>query len=92
MARGRPLRCSEQISRDEGLRILDDPLYPPAELRHDRDDVLKKLGFTEAEFAAIMADYPCRHLDFPSDEAYIAPLLTGRRLVREASAGVRRRR
>ena len=83
--------CSEQISRDEALRILEDPLYPPAELRHDQDYVLKKLGFTETQFAEIMATPPRRHLDFASDESYIAPLLAGKRLAREAAGKVRRR-
>lgn len=84
--------CSSQISRKDALLTLEEPLYSPAELRHDRDYVLKKLGYTEAEFDAIMAEPPRRHLDFPSDETYIAPLLAGKRLAREASRVVRQRR
>src|SRR3954464_14647422 len=39
-----------EMTREEALRALDAPLYDPNELERDRSYVLKKLGFTRAEF------------------------------------------
>jgi N-acetyl sugar amidotransferase len=69
------LICSGQATREEALSRLEEPLYGVAELRHDRDYVLKKLGFGEEEFDAIMREPPRSHLDYPSDSDYIAPLM-----------------
>jgi N-acetyl sugar amidotransferase len=59
------LICSGQLTRDEALSALEAPICAPAQLKSDRDFVLKKLGLTEEQFAEIMsrpaksiADYP----------------------------------
>lgn len=58
------LVCSGQINRDQALQELAKPLYDPEELRKDKEYVLKKLGFTEAEFDRMMAAKPVPHNDF----------------------------
>jgi N-acetyl sugar amidotransferase len=55
------LVCSGQMTRDEALRELEKPLYDPEELRRDKEYVLKKLGFTEAEFDRMMSEEPVPH-------------------------------
>lgn len=67
--------CSGQKTRAEALEELERPMYPPRDLAHDRDYVLKKLGFSETDWSAIMADRPRSHLDYGSDTSYILPLI-----------------
>jgi N-acetyl sugar amidotransferase len=56
-----------QISRPEACLELERPAYPDTELRRDQTFVLKKLGLTEPEFAAIM-QAPKRHPhDYPNN-------------------------
>jgi N-acetyl sugar amidotransferase len=57
---------SGQLTRDEALARLGEPCYSEAQVREDRDYVLKKLGFTEEEFQEILATPPRSHFDFPS--------------------------
>ena len=59
---------SKEITREEGIRELNKPLYSEEELRLDRKYVLKKLGFTEDEFTLIMSEKPKSHTDYKSDE------------------------
>ncbi len=56
-----------EISRDEVLEILKSPPYDPQELEQDREYVLKKLGFTEQEFDAILRAKTVAHTDYRSD-------------------------
>ena len=56
-----------ELTRDDAIRILAEPLYTPDALATERDFVLKKLGFSEAEFDEILAAPPRRHDDYPSD-------------------------
>ncbi|MBN9379443.1 MAG: N-acetyl sugar amidotransferase [Chitinophagaceae bacterium] len=61
------LICSGQISREEALAELAQPLYNPVELRSDKEYVEKKLGLSEEEFGKIM-DLPVkRHQEYKSD-------------------------
>lgn len=55
------------MSRDEALKELDNPLYTEAELKKDKEYVLKKLGLTESAFQAIMQNPPRKHEDFKTD-------------------------
>lgn len=56
-----------KVSRADALTELEKPIYASEEeLRIDRQFVLKKLGFSESEFEAIMAKPPRRFEDFPS--------------------------
>lgn len=52
------LICSGQITRDEALEELRKPLYTPDLLEEHRTYVLKKLGFSAAEWEAIMRTPP----------------------------------
>ena len=58
------LICSGQMSQEEALKKLEEPLYDPNELKTDKEYVLKKLGFTEEEFDEIMSREPAKHQDF----------------------------
>ena len=60
---------NDEISRERALADLDQPLYDPDELRRDKAFVLKKLGFSEAEFDEMMAEPPVRHDAYGSDKA-----------------------
>ena len=62
------LICSGQLTREEALAELQQPLYQPRDLQADREYVVKKLGLTEAEFDAIMALPPRRHEEFKTDK------------------------
>jgi len=61
------LICSGQISREEALNELKQPLYSEHELKQDKEYVLKKFGLTETAFANIMKTPRRRHEDFKTD-------------------------
>jgi len=57
-----------QITREEALRKLEEPILEPQVLRNDLEYVPKKLKLTSSDFQEIM-DGPIRdHLDFPSNK------------------------
>lgn len=62
------LIASGQLTREEALTELQQPLYQPRDLQADREYVIKKLGLTGSEFDAIMALPPRRHEDFKTDK------------------------
>ena len=62
------LICSGQISKDEALKDLEQPLYNPFELKEDTEYVLKKFGLTENEFENIMKLPVRKHEDFKTDK------------------------
>lgn len=64
-----------EITRQEALSELAEPLYKPGELQEDKRFILKKLGFSEAEFDKIMSETPIPHDFYPSDAVYIRPLI-----------------
>jgi len=57
-----------QITRDEGIRRLEEPYYTADELREDYDFVLRKFGLAPERFEEIMALPPVPHGAFPQDE------------------------
>lgn len=59
------------ITREEVLEILKLPLYDPLELANEKEFVLKKLGFTEAEFDKIIGEQPKPHSYYGSDQKLI---------------------
>ena len=59
--------CSGQISREEALRILDEPLYDETELKRDMDYILKKFGWTKEEFERLMGLPVCPHDHYKTD-------------------------
>lgn len=58
------LICAGQVKRDDALNAVEKPAWEYPEMKEDKVYVLKKLGFTEAEFDAIMAQPPRPHSDF----------------------------
>lgn len=57
-----------ELTRDQAIEALAQPLYPsPEALANERAFVLKKLGFSDAEFDEIMAAPVRRHDEFPND-------------------------
>ena len=58
------LICSNQITREEALEELKQPMYNPKEIINDKEYVIKKLGFTSDEFNEIMKSKPNSHYDF----------------------------
>lgn len=62
------LICSGQISREEAMKELAQPLYKPRELEEEKVYILKKLNLSEAEFEQIMKEPPRAHSEFKSDQ------------------------
>jgi hypothetical protein len=73
-----------ELTRDEGVARLARPLYTSDELATERDFVLKKLGFSEAEFGEIMAAPPIAHDAYPSDGRWVDALRAMYRLAQRA--------
>lgn len=48
------LICSDQMSRNEALALMREPVYPENLLQEDREYTIKKLALTELEFDAII--------------------------------------
>lgn len=61
------LICSGQITKEEALKELGQPIYPPDQLKDDMEYVLKKFGLTAEEFDAIMRLPVRKHEDFKTD-------------------------
>lgn len=61
------LILSGQISRDEALRELQQPPYDEHQQQEDKAYVAKKLGFSDAEFDAILSEAPRDHREFQTD-------------------------
>ena len=57
-----------ELNREEALAKLGEPLYTPEGLATERAFVLKKLGFTDSEFDAVMAAPPQPHDAYPTDQ------------------------
>jgi hypothetical protein len=62
------LICSGQMTKAEALTELDEPLYDPAQLRSDKEYVMKKLDLTIEEFENIMRLPIQKHSSFQSDK------------------------
>lgn len=60
------LICSKQLTREEALRQMQQPIIDPQQLADDKAYVLKKLGFTPEAFEAVMQLPPKKHTDYPS--------------------------
>ena len=80
------LICSGQLTKEEALAELEKPLYVANELKSDTEYVLKKLGLSADEFAAIM-QLPIRsHQEFKTDKH----LKAGYMKLLEKTAGLRK--
>lgn len=58
--------CSQQITRQQALEEMKKPIYPPTQLKEDKEFVLKKLGLSDDEFEKIMKLPIKKHTDYPS--------------------------
>lgn len=59
--------CSGHMTRDEALKILEEPPYDESELKRDKEYVLKKFGLNEEEWNDLMALPIKRHDDYNTD-------------------------
>jgi N-acetyl sugar amidotransferase len=66
--------CSGQITREDALKVLEEPLYDENELHRDTEYVLKKFGWTEEEFEEIM-NLPVKAHDEYKTDLWIRKLL-----------------
>lgn len=62
------LILSGQITRDDALRELQQPPYAEDLQEQDKSYVIKKLGFSEEEFEAILNAPPRDHREFRTDD------------------------
>ena len=60
-----------EISRDEALVQLQEPLYDDASLRSDKEFVLKKLGYDNADWERFMAMPNTTFHDYPNWQTFI---------------------
>ncbi|MDA9313028.1 N-acetyl sugar amidotransferase [Vicingaceae bacterium] len=58
------LICSKQLTKEQAIEELKESFYDLNQLATDKEYVIKKLGFTETEFDAILAEKPRAHQDF----------------------------
>ncbi len=61
------LICSGQLTREEALKELEQPLYNENDLKQDKEYVLKKFGLSSSAFEGIMQAPPRQHQEFKSD-------------------------
>jgi N-acetyl sugar amidotransferase len=66
---------NNEMTRDESLSELKKPPYNAEDLRHDKELVLIRLGFSEKEFDEIMKRPIKSHKSYPYDLMPIYPLL-----------------
>ena len=59
------LMHSDQMTRSEALRLLEEPVYPPQKLAEDREYVIKRLGL-ESTFETLMTQPPQSFLNYPN--------------------------
>jgi len=57
-----------QMSRNDAIQEMEKELYPPGELREDKEFILKKLGLSDTEFENLMRLPQKTYKDYPSDE------------------------
>jgi len=63
------LILSGQMTRDQALQAMEEPVYPERELMEDRDYSVKKLGLSRAQFDEIMAAPVKTFLDYRTSRA-----------------------
>lgn len=61
------LICSGQLTKEEAIEELKQPIYDPNQLEEDKDFVLKKLGLNEKQFNDLMTLPPQSHLMFKTE-------------------------
>lgn len=61
------LICSGQITKEQAIQELKEPICNAEQLSIDKDYVLKKLGFSVQEFDTIIKMQPRSHLEFNTE-------------------------
>ncbi len=61
------LIVSGQMTRVEALKEMEKQLYPPEQLREDKEFVIRKLGLSEVEFESLLQAPLKSFLDYDSD-------------------------
>ena len=61
---------SEQITREQAIKLLQEPIYDINQLESDKKYVLKKLNFNEATFEDYMRAPIRKHNEFKSEQRY----------------------
>lgn len=64
------LIMSGQISREEALKLMQEPPCPSGQLEEDGEYVMKKLGLGYEEFAGIMSSHPKSVDDYPNSASF----------------------
>jgi hypothetical protein len=77
-----------ELTREQALATIAEPLYSSEELRVESDYVRKKLGFDETEWETIMNAPPRSHREFASDRRYAGPILVALRLLRRSRRSI----
>ena len=62
------LIVSGQMSREQAVAALSEPLYAPEELERDKAYVASKLGLSASDFDMLLQAKPSSHLNFPNWE------------------------
>jgi len=62
------LIVSGQMSREQAMSALSEPLYAPEELERDKAYVASKLGLTLGDFEQLLDSQTSTHLDYPNWE------------------------
>ncbi len=86
------LIASGQMTRDEALGELEKPLYDPISKMIDVEYCTRKLGFSEEEWAHVMAMPIAYTRDFPNNERLIKTAVRARRLLQTALTSIRGRK
>ncbi|MCO6499210.1 MAG: N-acetyl sugar amidotransferase [Vicingus serpentipes] len=61
------LICSGQITKEQALEELNQPIYDAEQLSIDKEFVMKKLGLTESNFDKLMLLPPREHKEFETE-------------------------
>jgi len=78
------LIMSNQMTRDDALKFLEESPYPNQDLlKTDRDFVLKKLDFSEESFDAYLKAKPVEHSEYGSEELLYRIVLKLKRMLKK---------
>lgn len=80
-----------ELTREAALDAVSGPSYEPEQLRTESEYVRKKLGFTEAEWQAIMGAPPRSHAEFATDRRFAGPAKLALRMGRAIRGAIVRR-
>lgn len=59
---------SDQLTREEGLKLLSEPMYCKKDMQHDIDFILDTFDLSHSEFEAIMNESPKSHFKFKTSQ------------------------